>query len=75
MFHRTFLQTLSKNNCIGVFPFSKVAGERPVTLLKGDSGAGVFLWILKKKLALLFCRTSANVEVTYVKIFIIWHFC
>ena len=48
MFHRTFLQTLSKNNCIGVFPFSKVAGERPVTLLKGDSGAGVFCEFKKK---------------------------
>ena len=27
--------------------FNKVAGLRPATLLKRDSNAGVFLWILR----------------------------
>ena len=28
--------------------FSEVTGARPTTLLKKDSGTGVFLWILTK---------------------------
>ena len=35
----------------GLF-FNKVAGLRPATLLKRDSGAGVFLYILRKDLQL-----------------------
>ena len=32
--------------CLGPF-FNKVAGLRPATLLKKDSGTGLFLWILQ----------------------------
>ena len=32
--------------CLGLF-FNKVAGLGPATLLKKDSGTGVFLWILQ----------------------------
>ena len=35
------------NTCVGSL-FNKVAGLRPVTLLKRDSNAGVFLWSLRK---------------------------
>ena len=55
---------------IGVFSFSKVAGQRPVTLLK-ETPTQMFSC---KFLERLFCRTSPNVEVTYVKLFIIWNF-
>ena len=39
----SILQISSENACVGVLSFSEVAGYRPVTLLKRDSGTDVFL--------------------------------
>ena len=36
-------QNSSENTCVGVFSLSNVAAQRPVTLLKRDSGSGVLL--------------------------------
>ena len=47
--------------------FCNVAGWRLVTLLKRDSGTGVFLWILKKKL-----RTRSNVLTDWNQLSIYW---
>ena len=57
----SILQNSSENACVAVLSFSEVAGYRPVTLLKRDSGTDVFLWILKKKIAKkLHCRCSTG---------------
>ena len=58
MFCFEYPQNLSENICVGVFSFSEVAGYRPATLFKRDSGTGAFLWILKKK-----SRKSSYVDV------------
>ena len=42
-------QNLLENTWFGVHSFSEVAGHRPATLLKRDSGTGVFSWVLPKK--------------------------
>ena len=46
-------QNSRENTCASLF-FNNVAGLRPVTLLKKDSGTGVFLWSLGKFLTTLF---------------------
>ena len=43
---RHFAKFTGKHLCQSAF-FHKVAGLRPATLLKRDSGTGVFLWILQ----------------------------
>ena len=43
---RNFAKFTGKHLCQSVF-FNKVAGLRPATLLKGNYGAGIFLWILR----------------------------
>ena len=43
---RNFAKFTGKQLCQSLF-FNKVAGLRPTTLLKRDSGTGVFLWILR----------------------------
>ena len=52
-------QNSSENTCVGVLSFSEVAGYRPATLLKRDSGKVAFLWILPKKKS----RKSSTVDV------------
>ena len=42
---KNFTKSTGKHLCQSLF-FNKVAVLRPATLLKKDSGAGVFLWIL-----------------------------
>ena len=42
---KNFTKFTGKHLCQSLF-FNKVAGLRPATLLKRDSGADVFLWIL-----------------------------
>ena len=42
-----FANSTGKHLCQSIF-FNEVAGLRPVTLLKRDSGTGVFLLILRK---------------------------
>ena len=52
----TFAKFTEKHLCHSFF-FDKVAGLRPGTLLKRDSGTDAFLWILLNNLAQLFYRT------------------
>ena len=46
---------VGRNLCQSLF-FNKVASLRPATLLKRDSGKGIFLWILRNFLEHLFRR-------------------
>ena len=43
--HKDFAKFTGKHLCWSLF-FDKVSGLQPATLLKRDSKAGVFLWIL-----------------------------
>ena len=48
-----------KHLCWSLF-FNKVAGWKPPTLLKRDTGTGVVLWILQYFQEHLFCETPAK---------------
>ena len=48
-----------KHLCWSLF-FNKVAGWKPPTLLKRDTGTGVVLWILQNLQEHLFCETPAK---------------
>ena len=56
---RNFAKFTRKHLCQSLL-FNKVAGLRPATLLKRDSGMGVFLWILQNFYKHLFYRTPLD---------------
>ena len=62
LWEKVFLETLQnsqENTCTSLF-FKKVAGLRPATLLKKESGTGVSLWIVQNFLEHLFYRTTLD---------------
>ena len=56
---RNFAKFSGKHLCQGLF-LNKIADFRPATLLKRDSGTGVFLWILSNFYEHLFPRTPLD---------------
>ena len=65
-----FAKFTGKQLCQSLF-FNKVAGSGPATLLKRDSGAVVFLWILLNFLEHFFYRTTASVVWVNVKFLVL----
>ena len=67
------LQNVLENTCLGVFSLS--CRIKTCTFVKKGLRHRCFPMNFAKYLINIFCRTSANVEVTYVKIYIAWSFC
>ena len=63
---KNFPKFTGKHLCQSLF-FNKVAGLRPATLLKRDSGADVFLWILRNFYEHFFYRTRRMTAYVYSK--------
>ena len=57
---KSFTKFTGKHSCQSLF-LNKVASLRPSTLLKRDSGTGVFLWILWNFQEHLFYRTPPDI--------------
>ena len=64
---RNFAKFTGKELCRSLF-FNKVAGLRPATLLKRDSGTSVFLWILWNTFFKEHLRTTASIQLDYGQI-------
>ena len=54
---RNFTKFTIKHFCQSLF-LDKISGDRPVTLVKKDSGTGVFLWIFVKFLIIPFLQNT-----------------
>ena len=70
---KNFTKITEKHLCPSLF-FNKVAGLRPATLSKRDSGTGIFLWILRNYLGQLFLQniTVAAFELSFLGLLNEW---